>query len=530
MFRSSQAVMRNSASFSSKKVAFSSRNFLPKNNLEIISSPAYVNAFKPALNISNRSLYSTEAEKNNENKQTEKKKSNLLGYLLFGIFGILTGVLVSRPEAVEIVKQVPPLKMIESSKFTVPEGGKPKELDTKSQSKPAEKNGHPIDKLIVSSNSTASSIPTPTSIPTPASTSSSNENKSNNSDNSKIANYQSLLEKKQKLLEELEIEVNHLRSHLIKVELYNEKRERQFEEVTKELKHVKDYLINEEFRTSIKDKEIEALNASLSNAQKIMEKALDSLKEEHNIKIKELNEIHNAELKEVENSLDAVLEDQRKMLEQEFLKQNQERIEKLRELTEKVYAVEESFHRSSSYLVNSVRLQKLTAAVLALQQVLKTDAPFTPEMKVLSEEGYGDRLIEELVYAIPKEIQREGLPCRHDLYREFCKIDRKVLEASYIPTSAGFFGLLYSKIVGTLLIQENGLVDGETVDAKLARARVYLLNDKLSLALEELSDIKGEAREVLQPWLTQAQYRLVADQSIEILHAHITNLSASLIE
>eukprot|EP00818_Percolomonas_sp_WS_P001352 CAMPEP_0117442542 /NCGR_PEP_ID=MMETSP0759-20121206/4207_1 /TAXON_ID=63605 /ORGANISM="Percolomonas cosmopolitus, Strain WS" /LENGTH=551 /DNA_ID=CAMNT_0005234437 /DNA_START=171 /DNA_END=1827 /DNA_ORIENTATION=+ len=342
--------------------------------------------------------------------------------------------------------------------------------------------------------------------------------------------YHNLLEKKQNLLTELESELDHLRSFLIKTELYTQKRERQFDELESELHHVRSYLLNKETHFSLKDQEIDSLKNSLSTVQRKMESAIEQIKDEHKQKEKELEEVHRAELMEVESTIDVMLEDQRKILEQEYLKQNQGRIEKLRELTEKVYAVEESFHRSSSYLINSVRLQKMTAAVLALQQVLKTDAPFFPEMRILAEEGYGDRLIEEMVYAIPKEVQREGLKRTHQLYVDFCNLDRKALEASYIPSTAGFFGLLYSKIVGQFLIQERGLVDGDSVDAKLARARVYLANQQLSLAVSELSEITGEARDVLQPWMSQAENRLIADQSMEILHAHITNLSASLVE
>lgn len=362
------------------------------------------------------------------------------------------------------------------------------------------------------------------------STSSQDAGKSNPGSSEEKKSYHSLLEKKESLLKELETEINHLRSYLIQNELFTEKRERQFDELSTELKHVHSYLLNKEHDASLKDREIDSLTKSLSNAQRKMESTVEQLREEHQQKIVELEQLHKTEMEEVEGNLDLMLDDQKKILEQEFLKKNQARIERLRQLTEKVYAVEESFYRSSSYLINSVRLQKITAATLALQQILKSDAPFSPEMQVLKEEGYGDRLIEDMVYAIPKDVQREGLPRRHDLYRQFCNIDRQVLEASYIPSTAGFFGLLYSKIVGRLLIQERGLVDGDSVDAKLARARVFLANDNLALAVSELSDIKGEAREVLQPWLTQAQYRLVADQSIEILHAHITNLSASLID
>ncbi len=239
------------------------------------------------------------------------------------------------------------------------------------------------------------------------------------------------------------------------------------------------------------------------------------------------------------------------------------RAETLKELSNKVYGVEYVFQTNIHYLQQSFSLQQFTSAVLALQQILKTSAPFKPEIDVLRKlavepigvewsSGSGDAasssssssLVQTVLDSIPQELTVNGVPKFDDLSDRFKTVKKRAIRAAYSPSNT-LFGYLYARVATLFVMEERGFVQGDTIDATLARAEFYLEHRKLAEAIAELETIYershaqrteeglyGLNREqlsdvefVLRDWMNAAKSRLIADQALEVLEAHLQILT-----
>lgn len=200
------------------------------------------------------------------------------------------------------------------------------------------------------------------------------------------------------------------------------------------------------------------------------------------------------------------------------------RLNTLRDLTTKVYALETCFDANADYLTDSLNLQKLVASVFSLQETLRSNGPFKPELDSIAEAGSQDPFITTLLKSVPEQVALSGVLPQHELKKWFSKIYREVLQASYAPDNTGLAGYIFSKIVGLFIIPEKGLVNGDTVDARLARAKFLLEADRLAEAYQEVEAIDGLAGKVIEPWRGQVRKRLIADQALTGIKAHVINL------
>lgn len=201
----------------------------------------------------------------------------------------------------------------------------------------------------------------------------------------------------------------------------------------------------------------------------------------------------------------------------------------MKALTNKVYALQIAYQSNMEFLEDSYKLSRVTMGILAFNQALSTGIPFKPEVEVLEALGKGDETIETILKTIPAHLQMEGVKKVSDLLVDFQRISYDAHAASF-AVHEGLLGWLYSKVAYSVTFRETGFVEGDNVNAKLARAEVYLKNDKLLSAVKELEGITGEAGKCLQPWLATAHERLLADQATAILDAHLSNLKYTILQ
>ena len=69
-------------------------------------------------------------------------------------------------------------------------------------------------------------------------------------------------------------------------------------------------------------------------------------------------------------------------------------------------------------------------------------------------------------------------------------------------------------------------MDGETVDARLARAYFLIEKGNLEMAIKEVEQIQGEPAKAIEPWLSEAKTRLRTDQLLRVLTARLNELQS----
>ncbi|KAL9650531.1 hypothetical protein ABK040_004750 [Willaertia magna] len=289
----------------------------------------------------------------------------------------------------------------------------------------------------------------------------------------------------------------------------------------------------------------------LKELQVLNEEMLKKLREEGNADInnlekrkeavKELNERVIEQLREdMLNDLDKKLQLQAHDLLIQYYDNNLKRSQQLQELTSRVYAMEEVFDIASKNFTDTVDLQKFTSVLYSLKNVLELNAsPFKPELDVLRKLGENDEVVKVVVNSIPEELSVQGVTRFEDLVERFKLVKRKAIESTLTPERSGFLGILYSKVASLFVVAEEGFVDGDTVNAILARTEFYLRQRRLSDAIQEIHKCLDKHKEhhtfsdsdiqvVLRDWVNEAQNRLIVDQAANVLSNHLVVLTHSI--
>jgi hypothetical protein len=310
-------------------------------------------------------------------------------------------------------------------------------------------------------------------------------------------------------VERLERELNDREDELRRSREYTRERESELlEETDKQIQQAKEKLLQYE------NELIEKTKAMLAEAKDEYERAL------------ELERLNNVRLTE------RLLTEKEHKLTLKFNEQALDRIERLAGMTFKVYSVEYAFNSNARYLSDSLNLQTLSLALFSLQNALRTNGPFKPEIDVLKQISSDDELVIAAVNSIPEALTKNGVPLLEDLQDRFVNsVKHRAVVASYAPQNAGLLGYIFSRVASPFIIEEKGLVDGDHANARLARAEFYLKKRKLAECVDELEQLSkqgGDVAFILRDWIREAKARLVADLALEAIEAHVINLTSSI--
>lgn len=230
-----------------------------------------------------------------------------------------------------------------------------------------------------------------------------------------------------------------------------------------------------------------------------------------------------------DNLTKELLQEQEHTLNMSYQAENKERVEKLADLTTHVMSLSLSYSANVGMLDESYQLAKLTGAILNFQNILNTNAPFKPELDTLRSIAKDDELVATVLNAIPQAVTLNGIKKVTELSNDFQSLVNDALTASFYVHN-GLAGWLYAQTSNLFVFREHGLVQGTTVNSKLARAEFYLEHGKLEQAVQELDTLEGEPRKVLENWLVNAKHRLLVQQACGILDSHLSNLRCSVLE
>ncbi len=111
-----------------------------------------------------------------------------------------------------------------------------------------------------------------------------------------------------------------------------------------------------------------------------------------------------------------------------------------------------------------------------------------------------------------------GVPTREALRARFPALARAVVTAALAPEGAGWVDETLQKLADVVSVRRTGDdIEGDSAEARIARAEVRLVASELAGAVAELDGLEGAAREAAQGWLSDARARLDAEDAVALL-------------
>ncbi|MBL1419618.1 MAG: hypothetical protein COC24_003825 [Alphaproteobacteria bacterium] len=155
-------------------------------------------------------------------------------------------------------------------------------------------------------------------------------------------------------------------------------------------------------------------------------------------------------------------------------------------------------------------------AVASLERALQDEAPFEVELNALKGvAGDNVALAELAAYAAT------GLASEVTLLGQF----NGLLDAALVADLKGEGKSIFDKFIGNakavISIRKTGNVEGDNVEAVLARMEVAILNKNLSAAIAEGEGLEGPAKTVFANWMAAVKSRMAAQDLMRQVSADI---------
>lgn len=237
-----------------------------------------------------------------------------------------------------------------------------------------------------------------------------------------------------------------------------------------------------------------------------------------------------------------------------------ERLSAIDQLRTQVNALSKAFSLRSDERMQSHTAHRITTGVLALTTALETGRPFVGELAVLKRaaRASSDPLLQAAVLSLEASLAAvdeglglpaavRGLPTLPQLMDRFADVRRAAVTLAVLPEgqTPGILTYGLARLASMLKVSERAsvlLVSSATsaapdtpglgggVDGAMARAERLLVEGRISEAAQLVEGVTRHtaAHVAVGPWLEGLKARAMADQTVELLKAHATCLSASL--
>jgi uroporphyrinogen-III synthase len=182
-------------------------------------------------------------------------------------------------------------------------------------------------------------------------------------------------------------------------------------------------------------------------------------------------------------------------------------------VSERVNALE---HTARTAAVEQTNRMALVLAVAQWREAVATGRPFALELE--SVKAVGGRAGQAIAVEDPRILAHTatGIATTADLRERFDETAGKILRASVLPNGvSNWMARTVDRLLSIVTIRRvDGLIDGDTPAAIVARAGAHLRNANLLAAVTELEALKGPPAEAAQLWLDEARARVATEQAI----------------
>lgn len=206
------------------------------------------------------------------------------------------------------------------------------------------------------------------------------------------------------------------------------------------------------------------------------------------------------------------------------------RLAKLEELETGVRTLEKVAKQNEGVLGEAVRARKIFTAVKALEHKIEAGEPFTNEFSALQKlssspdsSSTSDSLISVALKSVPSELASSGVTSFPALAARFTdSVAPALKKVSLYPQHGGLLSYLTSYVASHALFEKEGWADGEDVVSTIARAKFWLANKDLDLAVREVNSLKGWPKALAKDWLKAARNHLEVKLALEVAEREAT--------
>lgn len=163
------------------------------------------------------------------------------------------------------------------------------------------------------------------------------------------------------------------------------------------------------------------------------------------------------------------------------------------------------------------------ALVLAAAQLagpLQQGLPYEIELAALQRTADADPLVAEIAAQL-KPRAGAGVPTLATLRQRFPDVAGAAVRAARVGESDSVVGQTLNRIAGLVSLRRIGSVEGETPEARIARAEAAVSAGDLAAAVAELDGLPADAAAAVADWRADAEARLAADRALTRLRDHL---------
>ncbi len=112
-----------------------------------------------------------------------------------------------------------------------------------------------------------------------------------------------------------------------------------------------------------------------------------------------------------------------------------------------------------------------------------------------------------------------GIPSMTSVKTEFETLVPEIMAARTLPEEADWLDRTWASVQNAVTVRQTGEIEGDSVDAIVARAEQDMERNDLAAAADELSKLTGRPANVAAPWLDTARIRLASLKALDTLEA-----------
>lgn len=172
--------------------------------------------------------------------------------------------------------------------------------------------------------------------------------------------------------------------------------------------------------------------------------------------------------------------------------------------------------------LGAARASAVVGVAARLSSALESGLPFASELSLLAPLAQGDAKLGEVI-AVLQPYAQAGVASRTSLAASFPAVAKAALADDLADDSFG--ERLLGKIRGLVSLRRVGAdVQGDAVDAKLARAEAALEAGDIAKAVDLVKSLPPQTAKATSPWLARAEAHLAAKRAVEQLSSHAVTL------
>ena len=163
-----------------------------------------------------------------------------------------------------------------------------------------------------------------------------------------------------------------------------------------------------------------------------------------------------------------------------------------------------------------LRAAALALAVGQLRQAVAAGSAYGAELRSVSVLGRGDERVSAALDTLAPRAEA-GVPTLAALRARFGAIAGTLVHAARGEGGSGWVDNTLDRLGAVVSVRRTGIVAGDAIDARIARAEAWLANGDLAAAVSEVTELakaSGAAAAAADDWLIEARARLAAERAM----------------